>query len=682
MNIPEVQRKTGAFVGNGGTTTALDAATTAGNVVVILVASDAAITTPTGFNRHGPAGSFAAAYSKATSGGETTFTFPAPGASCSYVYDVIEVKGIDPLFPVDVVSPTVGNVNTNSAATMPRSATYDGWAVACWQSRNTTTTIPTGTAQTGGFVQDTTHGVSDGATATALTTASQSVAALATYASTLTVSNATSSESIMVVFTAIDAPVEPVIAQFWVFPPELAGIPMASLTTGITGTRFIEAVTSGTPTIDSNGLLLSSSGAACRLQMIPSVSVSSTGSRALVRKVRLRFNTARPTANSDLVAVVAGGGNVVVRYVLASQKLGLTVAGGTEQVSDQAVPVDTWMTVEVRTLGNSTAWTGDWRVDYGDGNGPIDQPQASGTASGVLSGPLLALGWNTVSTASVSIAYDVTSIFPGHYRMGEFEGRLLGPDPAATPTVSGTVGSFALMTANATGAALTSGTLAAARNAIDDWPPTFGGSADGAIVTTASATDYLEVGMASVQAAPNFSIRAVKALAPIWAASGTAATIRLIGFDGTTAVTLYAEADPGSDNSATPAWACALWRPANGWTQAMLDAAALRVGSNDATPDIGVHALGLLVLLQTANTAPVFGSLATATLDPVTGGVLGMTVTPPVGYDTTLHYEESGSPTEVGVTGGDTHTETIDAPDAPTTNYIAAYPAAEPDPIA
>lgn len=51
-----------------------------------------------------------------------------------------------------------------------------------------------------------------------------------------------------------------------------------------------------------------------------------------------------------------------------------------------------------------------------------------------------------------------------------------------------------------------------------------------------------------------------------------------------------------------------------------------------------------------------------------------ISVSAPTGADTTLYYEESGTPTTVAVTGGTTHDEVINAPDAPTTNYIALYP--------
>jgi hypothetical protein len=167
---------------------------------------------------------------------------------------------------------------------------------------------------------------------------------------------------------------------------------------------------------------------------------------------------------------------------------------------------------------------------------------------------------------------------------------------------------------------------------------------------------------------------------PGWAASGTAATFRLNAYDGTTEHVLYSEADPGWDN-AIESWICRMVRPASGriiWTQAVLDALAVRFGSNDATPDIGIHAVLGEAVVRMAETSQLFGGLASAAVDPDSAGVVTVTVDAPAGYDTDLYYEQNTSPTTVPVTGGTSHIEPIQAPDQPTTNYIAAYPPAEP----
>jgi hypothetical protein len=192
-------------------------------------------------------------------------------------------------------------------------------------------------------------------------------------------------------------------------------------------------------------------------------------------------------------------------------------------------------------------------------------------------------------------------------------------------------------------------------------------------------TGGLVIPMATYDAASNGgTVRAVRAIVPVWAAAATTATMGLGGtVDGTTLTGLYTTADPGADNSSTPPYLAKMWRPTNGWDQTKLDAAQLRISSDDATPDIGPHALGLEVLAQSGSTGQLFGDLASATQDPVTGGVLAVAATPTSGYDATLHYEEGGSPTDVATPGGTTTTEVIDAPDAPAVNYVALYPPAE-----
>lgn len=119
-----------------------------------------------------------------------------------------------------------------------------------------------------------------------------------------------------------------------------------------------------------------------------------------------------------------------------------------------------------------------------------------------------------------------------------------------------------------------------------------------------------------------------------------------------------------------------------GWTAATADDF---VGSSVAfkevvvPPPVGVNAVMAEVAVQAAQTQPLFGTLASQKLDPVTGGVLGVTVdTTVTGQAADLYYEESGSPTTVPVDASTTHTETIDAPDMPATNYLAIYPDPEP----
>jgi hypothetical protein len=67
-----------------------------------------------------------------------------------------------------------------------------------------------------------------------------------------------------------------------------------------------------------------------------------------------------------------------------------------------------------------------------------------------------------------------------------------------------------------------------------------------------------------------------------------------------------------------------------------------------------------------------------ADVDPLSGGILALDVTTPADRGVTLHYEVSGTPTDVAVVAGASQTELVGAPDIPTVGYVAIYPDPEP----
>jgi hypothetical protein len=109
----------------------------------------------------------------------------------------------------------------------------------------------------------------------------------------------------------------------------------------------------------------------------------------------------------------------------------------------------------------------------------------------------------------------------------------------------------------------------------------------------------MEFPMSTYTLQPGEVIAGVRAVVVGWAATTTAATIGLRGFDGTTETVLADAADPNFDNSTTaPGWIAATWNTPGGWTQAKLDAATLRLGfSTDASPAVGAHAIYLQVII-------------------------------------------------------------------------------------
>jgi hypothetical protein len=116
------------------------------------------------------------------------------------------------------------------------------------------------------------------------------------------------------------------------------------------------------------------------------------------------------------------------------------------------------------------------------------------------------------------------------------------------------------------------------------------------------------------------------------------------------------------------------WTIAGRWTQAKLNAAALRLGFGTSATDIGAHALYLEVVIGSATSQQLFGDAATAGYDPgANNAVTKVDVTGPAGGDTTLYYETNTTPTNVTVPAGTSLSQPIDEPTAGTTNYIAAY---------
>jgi hypothetical protein len=414
---------------------------------------------------------------------------------------------------------------------------------------------------------------------------------------------------------------------------------------------------------------------------VAAASITTALQAAKAHVTRIRFRLDSLSGDLELATLTdSGGASTVVRYVSASQKIGVKVGTGTEVLSDATVTTGVFYNLDVRAMGTTTARTVDWQLDYGAG--PVVQTQATFTAGAVLGSLVPVLGWSAAQTGTVTFAYALFSIIAGHYPLGDWTMVLLKPDPAGTLTLSGTAANFALMASNATGGAWNATT---ARDSIDEVPPTVGASADGFCQVTAAASDYVEIPMETWQAAPTGNIRAVRMCACGWAASATAATIGFRGWEGSAETILLATVDTNFDNTSTPGWVCQMYRPANGWTQAKLDALAFRVGfSDDATPDIGIHAIYAEVAVQTTATQAMFGTsgdvTVSASYDAVTGGVSGLATATPAERGVTLHYEVNASPTDVAVGAASSDTQVVDAPDHPTVNYVAIYPDPEPTP--
>jgi hypothetical protein len=677
-----LQASSGGFNATSGSAT-LGVGTTAGNTLILAVTTQGAtVTTPSGFTAIAPASAGSNrlhVYRKTAVDAETSWTVTV-SITAPVAWVMYELTGIDTDAAVDVGQAAINNVLTTASigtGTSPNSTTYDGVVLYFHSAGNTTdTTVPTFSGQTDG-AEVTDQGQAGAANAVGLSVSCRFVQSLGAFASTATISlTAASANGWVVVLTATGAKRAPDLTALWGAEQQT----VAGLAIGVAGSRIFEAV-AGTPTIDTT---TPRSGAAC-YELGSGDSLTGLGqtiadatTQAAVMRDCFRFVGGLPAVDTEICSAQGGGAiEAKVWFRTATSKLGLQIETGAEVLSDATVAADTWIAVDLRVMDIGADWAGDWQVTYDatpDASSvPVTQTRATFTTATSLASfaPQLGAAGNTTT---VAVRHDdvVVSLVKGHYPLGDHRVYPLLPDPAGTLTITGTASNFALMTANATGGAWDA---AAALTNIRDVPPVLGASAAGFCQTAVATSDYVNIPMATHQAAPAGSIRAVKLYACGWAASTAAATIGFRAFDGVTEYTLLSAANPLFDTTSTPGWVCKMVRPLAGgrvaWNQELLDGLVFRVGrSGDATPDIGIHMLMAEVAIQVAAEGTIIGEAGsvevTEARDPISGGMLGVTVDTPADQGTTLFWDDAGTPGSQVVAPSSSHTETFDAPDVPT----------------
>jgi hypothetical protein len=367
------------------------------------------------------------------------------------------------------------------------------------------------------------------------------------------------------------------------------------------------------------------------------------------------FDGSLPSADTEIATIEAGSlaNGMTLWYRSASQKLGVVVGNGTEVLSDSAISADKWFRIGLRyqTRRSSNPTDGihncDWEVDYdsSDATGPVAQTQA--TDSGLTNDYVTAvrLGWPSARTATMYVDDVVLSKVRGTYPLGDVRIVGLKVDPAGTPTLTGTATNFNTFTNN--------GTLAAwnatnARNAVDDIPPTVGASSDGLTQIAVATGDYVTFPMETFTAAPDNVLRAVCWYVAGWAKSGNPASLRVWSNDGTSDLFAQPLCAHGFDDT-TLRWLCGMQRKRAAdydvgattypylLTQTKLDGLSLNVGgSDDANPDVGIHAILAEVAYQPAitvgHTEGEGGAFkAYVRLDPVNHAVASLLYTTPEG---------------------------------------------------
>jgi hypothetical protein len=668
-------------------------ATTAGNTVLVFMNGPNA-TAPAGFvlDKGLATNGFLNVYRKSGvaagegQAGVTPWTFTT-GVGAAPAWYVVELSNIDPADPLDALPVTAGptgvaNGGTLSSGTTPLNAGLNAVVFAVFTATPTTGSTESWSGYTNGFEE--VADITESAVATQLAVARMFTTATGTFSTTATLATTQGGSivtgALVVVYRAADSPIVTPLGMLAGFEwGTHGGLASHTGTTNMLGSVLVTPggtwgtnylIQSGSARNSNYGLRLTGTAAAVFVRFgAPSGPALSIGMD--VRVV---------SATGTVTLAIAGSNALFLLYDSAATKLGVRCgATGTVSWESGTTPLNTWRWVDIRSRVGATTWQAEWRVET-DTNTYTDQSPASlgGQSATTFSGNPLILGAVTSQTMTADYDNVVLANYWGSYPLGPHNVKLLTVDPAGTPTVSGTTTNFNVFTAN--------GTLAAwnatnARNAVDEAPPTISASADGVTQTAAAASDYMEFPMATYTLAASETIVGVRMLAVLGSGTGAGAgDIAVRGYDGTTETALasVSQITPGSGtaiSTTVPRWLTAMWQSVNGWTQAELDAAAVRIGfSPDATPDMWVHAVYLEVAVGPTTSQQLFGDTTSIESDPNRGGAVSVTMTSPESANTSLYYEEGGSPTTVPVPGGTSVTQQLNASFEADTNYIAAYP--------
>ena len=333
-----------------------------------------------------------------------------------------------------------------------------------------------------------------------------------------------------------------------------------------------------------------------------------TGRRQVVTGFWWRASTNPGATKSMLVFYVTGLAEKQLNYNPSTDKL-VTANMTTNATSTATISPNTWYWIDVHYDTSANPHVLKWSIDGTAQTNASNAEAAADTVSVVIGESATAEGTGVNDYDDILL-----SITPSNYPLGAHKIQGLSVDPAGTVTLSGTTGNFNTFTANGTLAAWNATT---ARNNIDELPPTVGASADGWVQISNASSDYVEMPMTTYTLASGEMVNGVRMLAAGWATDATAATFGLRSWNGTTETILFATGDPNFDASTTaPAWVCKMLSLIDINTQGELDALAFRAGfSDDATPDIGIHAIYAEVAVKLATGTTVNAECATATAD-------------------------------------------------------------------
>jgi len=637
--------------------------------------------------------------------GETSWTF-TPTTSDNSAWYVAEVEGVDPYGPLDATAWVVGsgtvmaNGATVSTGTSGQNRSLVTMALAAHATHQATgPDLGSWSGQTNGFeevleVASTAAGTSNYGIAVSRMFVSgftQTFECTGTWAAGGT---AVRGYAGAVVYRAVDSPViNPLTWQMGFEHGTHFGID-STITVGFHGSNLLEAIV-GTVGTDLTVASTSARDAGYGMRIVQS------GAAKYISVGEIHLGTDSPglaagwnvkVVSSTGVVVLAevapfAGPSAFVVYDTSTQKVGVRWdTGGTVSYQSGTTAPGAWAWVDLRVSGvKGATWHIDWRLETAPGVYTTQASPADLTGQSASTVSSMKWGGNVAQTVTQDVDDLCVSNIPGVYPLGPHKLRALKVDPAGTPSVVGTVADFSTFSNNTT---LTAWNATTARDALDDLPPTISATSDGVCQDAADAAGYMQFPMDTYVATPSEAITGVRMLAAMWGGTGAnTGTLGIRGYDGTTETVLlpndvFFDADSLTTPSATvPPWVAYMWNPVGGWTQAKLNAAALRVGfSSDATPDMGVHAIYLEVAIRPAIVERVLSAEDDAftvdlRMDPYSSASVSYLVTCPAGRAATFNYSIFGTPqTPVSCAAGTTTEVTLGAAAFGEVSYIDLTP--------
>lgn len=674
-----------AAAASGTFAVTLPSGTTVGNTVIIgatIVGAGSTITTPTGFVKDTNTTKHYIFRRSNVPAGETSWTLTANLAS-RWACWAMEIANLDLDDPLDGSATSASGVSPQTSGTVSTNSALDTIVLASHAGNNTASAAPTWSSQTNGFTELAEAGTSAGATSnTDVAVSYLFPGTIGPFECSATESVASISTGVLLIYKSATSPAASSFAYHTGFDHGHAGgAVVGSATARLITSASGATIVAGSAKNGGYGLRLTASASqaywaanATAGQLLP-IQKDAAVSGFWVRVI----SATGVVALAGLADGLAQVASLELVYNVSTTKLGLRWTDGTTPglptYQAGTTALSTWVRLSISYRGTKgTTRTAAWTIDGTAETAPTALAGMTAQPAGVN---VIALG-----TAQGPTTYTYAADFDdfrisqnvNDHPLGDQRVILLGVDTGGTVTLSGTSTNFQTF-AGAT-PTMTAWNATTARNAVDEVPPTLGASADGAAQVLVAASDYLEFPMSTYTLAPGEIILGVRALVAGWAAGASAIGLR--GWNGTAEAVLWAVADPSFNNSSTaPGWLSCPWYPGGRWTQAQLDAAALRLGFGTSATDIGAHALYLEVVIGSATTQQLFGDFATVDEDPGWSAITQVDVIAPDGGDSTLYYETNTTPTSVIVPPGTAHAETIDALTEATTNYVAFYPPPE-----